>query len=119
MAGLTEYAPQVLIQGLSLRIIVEPFILDVMTHVNGLTFDAAHAHHKTYDLDGLELHLIHRNDLVLNKRSSGRGKGPANVRSLQLIEVYWNGQKLEVYAEPAPQSSPSSDSGEPEAAAAE
>ena len=90
-----------------------------MTHVNGLTFDAAHAHHKTYDLDGLEIHLIHRNDLVLNKRSSGRGKGPANVRSLQLIEVYWNGQKLEVYEEPAPQSSPSSDSGEPEDAAAE
>ena len=72
-----------------------------MTHLNGLTFDAAYAHHKTYDLDGLEIHLIHRNDLVLNKRSSGREKDLADVRSLQLIEAYWNGQKLEVHEKPA------------------
>jgi len=103
VTGLAEYAPQVPTQGLSLRVIDEPFILDVMTHINGLTFDAAYAHHKTYDLDGLEIHLIHRNDLVLNKLSSGRDKDLADVRSLQFIEAYWNGQKLEVYEKPTPQ----------------
>ncbi|MDQ2770555.1 MAG: hypothetical protein M3Y54_08655 [Bacteroidota bacterium] len=80
-----------------------------MTHINGITFDAAYAHHKTYDLDGLEIHLIHRNDLVLNKLSSGREKDLADVRSLQFIEAYWNGQKLEVYEKPAPQSALPSD----------
>lgn len=90
-------------QGLSLRVIDEPFILDVMTHINGITFEAAYSHHKTYHLDGLEIHLIHRNDLVLNKLSSGREKDLADVRSLQFIEAYWNGQKLEVYEKPTPQ----------------
>ena len=75
-----------------------------MTHINGVTFEAAYAHHKTYDLDGLEIHPIHRNDLVLNKRSSGREKYLADVRSLQFIEAYWNGQKLEVHEKPTPQS---------------
>ncbi len=106
VTGLAEYAPQVPTQGLSLRVIDEPFILDVMTHINGVTFDAAYAHHKTYDLDGLEIHLIHRNDLVLNKRSSGRDKDLADVRSLQFIEAYWHGQKLELYEKPTPQQFP-------------
>lgn len=95
--GLAAYAPQVPTQGLSLRVIDEPFILDVMTHINGVTFEDAYAHHKTYDLEGLEIHLIHRNDLVLNKLSSAREKDLADVRSLQYIEAYWNGQKLEAY----------------------
>ena len=112
VTGLAEYAPQVPTQGLSLRVIDEPFILDVMTHINGITFDAAYAHHKTYDFDGLEIHLIHRNDLVLNKLSSGREKDLADVRSLQFIEAYWNGQKLEVYEKPSPQSSLPSDTKE-------
>lgn len=103
VTGLAEYAPQVPTQGLSLRVIDEPFILDVMTHINGLAFDAAYAHHKTYDLDGLEIHLIHRNNLVLNKLSSGREKDLADVRSLQFIEAYWNGRELEVYEKPTPQ----------------
>ena len=105
VTGLAEYAPQVPTQGLSLRVIDEPFILDVMTHINGIAFDTAYAHHKTYDLDGLEIHLITRNDLVLNKLSSGRERDLADVRSLQFIEAYWNGQKLEVYEKPTPQSS--------------
>ena len=45
-------------QGFSLRVIDEPFILDVMTQLNGVTFENAYAHHQTYDLDGLEIHLI-------------------------------------------------------------
>ena len=101
--GLADYAPQVPTQGLSLRIIDEPFVLDVMTHINGVQFDAAYAHHKTYDLDGLEIHLIHRNDLVLNKLTSAREKDIADVRSLQYIEAYWNGKKLDVYEKPTPQ----------------
>lgn len=113
VTSLAEYAPQVPTQVLSLRVIDEPFILDVMTHINGVTFDTAYAHHKTYDLDGLEIHLITRNDLVLNKLSSGRDKDLADVRSLQFIEAYWNGQKLEVYEKPTPQSSLPTDTEEP------
>lgn len=119
VTGLAEYAPQVPTLGLPLRVIDEPFILDVMTHVNGLTFDTAYAHHETCDLDGLEIHLIHRNDLVLNKLSSGREKDLADVRSLQFIEAYWNGQKLEVYEKPTPQHRPESDTREPKDSAAE
>ena len=60
---------------------------------------------------------IHRNDLVLNKRSSGREKDLADVRSLQFIETYWNGQKLEVYEKPTPQSPAPGAADEQEAAA--
>ncbi len=52
VGGLAEYAPQVPTQGLSLRVTDEPFVLDVMTQLSGLTFEAAYAQHKTYDLDG-------------------------------------------------------------------
>ena len=39
----------------------------------------------------------------INKLSSAREKDLADVRSLQFIEAYWNGQKLEVYEKPTPQ----------------
>jgi len=100
VSGLAEYAPQVPTQGLSLRVLDEPFVLDVMTQISGTTFEEAYAHHKTYDLDGLEIHLIHRNDLVLNKLATGRAKDLADVQSLQFVEAYWKGQKLEVYERP-------------------
>ena len=119
VTGLAEYAPQVPSQGLSLRVIDEPYILDVMTHINGVTFETAYAQHKIYDLDGLEIHLIHRNDLVINKLSSAREKDLADVHSLQFIEAYWNGQKLEVYEKPTPQVPAPRATEEPRGSAAE
>ena len=106
VGGLAAYAPQVPTQGLSLRVTDEPFILDVMTQLSGPTFDEAYAQHRTYDLDGLEIHLIHRNDLVMNKLTTGRAKDLADVQSLQYIEAYWKGQKLEVFERPTPQRPP-------------
>ena len=100
VGGLAEYAPQVPTEGLSLRVTDEPFVLDVMTQLSGLTFEAAYAQHKTYDFDGLEIQLIHRNDLIVNKLTSARAKDLADVESLQYVEAYWNGHKLEIYEKP-------------------
>ena len=55
---------------------------------------------------------------MLNKRSSGREKDLADMRSLQFIEAYWNGQKLEVYEKPTPQS-PAPDAADEQEAAAD
>lgn len=101
VAGLIAYAPQVPEKGLFLRIADEDFVLDIMTRIDGIEFEAAYAHHDIYDLEGLEIHLIHRNDLVLNKLTSGRLKDIDDVQKLQYVEAYWKGKKLDDFKKPS------------------
>ena len=101
VAALIAYAPQVPQEGLFLRIADDDFILDIMTQLDGVEFEAAYAHHVTYNLDGLEIHLIHRNDLVFNKLKAGRPKDLDDVQQLQYVEARWKGKKLDDYSKPS------------------
>lgn len=103
---LETFAPLVPEKGLWFRIVEPPFILDVMSEMNGVDFEAAFARRRFYDLDGLEVFVIHRNDLIANKMTTGRSQDAADVENLHGVEPYFRGKKLEYYEKPPPPPDP-------------
>jgi len=53
---------------------VEPARVDIMMSVSGVEFDAAYKERTTVRMDGVDMPLIGRADLLANKRASGRRK---------------------------------------------
>ena len=62
---------------------VAPRRIDVMTSVDGVDFADAWARRLDTDLEGLTVHVISRDDLVLNKQAAGRPQDLADVAWLQ------------------------------------
>ncbi len=64
----------------------EPFKIDFMTYVSGVTFDDAWKKKITTQIDGLEILFIHLNDLVISKISTDRLKDKIDIEMLQKIK---------------------------------
>jgi len=56
-----------------------PFRIDIITSVSGVEFDAAWPNRVSVDLDGVRVPFIGRDDLITNKRATGRAKDLADV----------------------------------------
>ena len=56
-----------------------PYRIDIITSVSGVEFDGAWANRMMVDIDGLEVPFIGRDDLLANKRATGRAKDLADV----------------------------------------
>lgn len=63
----------------------EPFKIDFMTFVSGVTFDEAWEQKIIANLDGLNIPFIHFNHLILTKISTGRPKDSIDIDQLQKI----------------------------------
>ncbi len=61
---------------------VEPSRIDILTAISGVEFDHAWANRMSIELDGIELCVIGRADLIVNKRACGRPKDIADAESL-------------------------------------
>lgn len=61
----------------------KPFRIDILKSISGVTFEAAWASRVVVPLDGLELPVIGRAELLTNKRAAGRDK---DLRDVLLIE---------------------------------
>ena len=53
---------------------VAPQLLDVITSIEGVTFDEAWPRRLAVDLDGVTVPVLSREDLVGNKRAAGRSR---------------------------------------------
>ena len=68
--------------GIVFQIGVEPSRIDILTAISGVEFFDAWERRHSIELDGIALNVISRNDLIANKRASGRPKDIADVLTL-------------------------------------
>jgi len=69
-------------EGLIFQIGVAPRRIDILTSVDGLTFEDAFAHSSTIEIEGIPVQVLSTADLIKNKRSTGRTKDWADAEFL-------------------------------------
>lgn len=60
--------------GMVFQIGLVPSRIDVITQIDGVEFDDAWKEHKTVEIEGLEIPVIGKTQLLTNKQSTGRSK---------------------------------------------
>jgi predicted nucleotidyltransferase len=63
----------------------EPFRVDLLTSIPGVTFEDAWTRRTSVQLDGVVVPLIGREDLIANKKTVGRLQDLADVEALEAI----------------------------------
>lgn len=69
--------------GTVFQIGVDPVRIDVITEIDGVTFDEAWAERVTANFGGVPAHVLSRRLLIQNKRASGRLQDLADVERLE------------------------------------
>jgi len=69
--------------GTVFQIGVAPRRIDVLTSIDAVEFRAAWARRKVINIDGLDVPVLSRDDLVTNKRALGRPKDLADLAMLE------------------------------------
>ena len=62
-----------------------PFRIDILTDISGVSFEEVYKTSKIYEDDGLKIRCIHINELIKNKKASGRLKDLADAEMLEKI----------------------------------
>lgn len=60
-----------------------PRRIDILTSISGLKFDDAWPNKVSVEIDGLELPILGRNDLISNKRATGRPEDQPEADALE------------------------------------
>ncbi|SRR5258706_3811925 len=63
----------------------DPFRVDLLTSIPGVEFEPAWARRSSVTLDGVEIPLIGREDLIANKRAVGRLQDLADAEALESV----------------------------------
>lgn len=66
-----------------LRMGMPPFRLEVSTAIDGVDFDECYANRVVFNIDEIPVTLISLDDLLINKKASGRLKDLADVEELE------------------------------------
>lgn len=69
--------------GIVLQIGVAPRRIDILTSIDGVDFDDAWRNRKKIDVEGMAISVIGREQLVQNKKASGRPQDLADVEWLE------------------------------------
>jgi predicted nucleotidyltransferase len=69
-------------EGTLFQIGVGPRQIDILTRIDGVTFQGAYARRSTIRIEGIDVPVISREDLIANKRASGRAQDLADVERL-------------------------------------
>ena len=69
--------------GTVFQIGVAPNRIDVLTAIDGVEFDAAWARRITAEIRGLRVPVLSREDLIRNKRATGRPRDRADAEELE------------------------------------
>ncbi len=72
--------------GTVFQIGVAPRRIDIITSASGIRFEETFARSLRVDIDGLELHIPSIDDLISNKRATGRTKDLADVEALEALK---------------------------------
>lgn len=70
-------------EGVIFQIGNSPRRIDIITAIDGITFDQAYANRKIFAIEGLQIPVISLEDLIANKRASGRTQDLADVEKLE------------------------------------
>ena len=62
---------------------VEPCRIDLLTNIDGVEFDEAWKNKVSVGVDGLEIYILSRADLLKNKLAAGRDKDLADIAWLE------------------------------------
>jgi hypothetical protein len=73
-------------EGTVFQIGVAPRRIDIITAASGLCFEETFARSMSIDLEGIEVHVPCLQDLIRNKRASGRTKDLADAEALEDIQ---------------------------------
>ncbi|MBB3208736.1 hypothetical protein FHS27_004568 [Rhodopirellula rubra] len=68
--------------GMVFQIGVEPSRIDILTAISGVDFDHAWANRLAVEMEDVQLSVIGRADLIVNKRACGRPKDIADAETL-------------------------------------
>ena len=63
----------------------EPQKIDFLTRISGLEYEDAEKNKVVGDIDGMRVPVVHMNDLVIAKLSTGRQKDKLDIEELQKI----------------------------------
>ena len=66
---------------------VAPRRIDIITGASGLRFDEAFQRSSQIEIEGIQVHIPSIDDLITNKRASGRTKDLADVEALEAIKA--------------------------------
>jgi hypothetical protein len=69
--------------GIVFQIGVAPNRIDILTGIDGLSFDEAWARRIATDVTGREIPVISRDDLIRNKRATGRDRDRADAQQIE------------------------------------
>ena len=71
--------------GIVFQVGVAPRRIDIITSASGLDFEATYRRSLPVNIEGIELHIPSLDDLVRNKKASGRIKDLADVEALESL----------------------------------
>jgi predicted nucleotidyltransferase len=72
-------------EDLIFQIGVAPCRIDIITSIDGVNFDEAYAHSEIIEIDGIPIHVLSIQDLIANKRTTGRTKDLADAEMLESL----------------------------------
>lgn len=72
-------------EGIIFQIGNSPRRIDIITRISGVDFEHAHANRKNVTLEGIDVPVISLEDLIANKRASGRAQDQADVEKLEKL----------------------------------
>ncbi len=77
--------------GMIFQIGTEPRRIDILSAISGVSYEDAVSRAETMEVDGFTLKVISIDDLIINKRSSGRPKDIADAMTLEKLKEKKNG----------------------------
>jgi hypothetical protein len=72
--------------GTIFQIGVAPRRIDIITTASGLKFEETYQNSISIDIEGIEVHIPSIDDLICNKKASGRTKDLADVETLEFLK---------------------------------
>ena len=86
--GELDLSPEVFTKGKGVLVGERPLRVDILSKISGIAFEEAWPHRKA-DLFGLAtVHFISLEDLIANKRATGRPQDNDDVRELELTKEH-------------------------------
>jgi predicted nucleotidyltransferase len=70
-------------EGIIFQIGNSPRRIDIITNISGVKFDQAYANRQAISIEGVDIPVISLDDLIINKRASGRTQDLADVERLE------------------------------------
>ena len=62
---------------------VEPCRIDLLTSISGVEFEEAWGNKVSVEVDGIEVHVLSKEDLLKNKEAAGRDKDKSDIAWLR------------------------------------